>query len=88
MEILGCYNSRMTKTIADKLSDLVKAVKQLPDEAQEALVDEFAERVSDAAHPALTDAQLAEVKRRLALPRQYATDDEVHSIMRRYKRAP
>lgn len=76
----------MTKTIADKLSDLVKAVKALPDEMQEALVEEFSERVSDAAHPHLTSAQLAEVKRRLALPRRYATDDEVQAILSRYKR--
>ena len=53
---------------------------------QEALVDEFSERVSDAAHPHLTEAQEAEVKRRLALPRRYATDDEVQAILSRYKR--
>ena len=76
----------MTKTVADKLSDLVEAVKELPDEMQEALVDEFSERVSDAAHPHLTEAQEAEVKRRLALPRRYATDDEVQAILSRYKR--
>lgn len=76
----------MTKTITEKLSDLVKAVKELPDDAQEALVDEFSERVSDALHPDLTDAQLDEIKRRLALPRRYATDNEVQTILRRYKR--
>jgi hypothetical protein len=76
----------MTKTVAEKLSDLVKAVKELPDEMQEALVDEFSERVSDAGRPHLTQEQVAEVKRRLAMPRRYATDDEVQAILSRYKR--
>jgi hypothetical protein len=76
----------MIKTVAEKLSDLVKAVKELPDEMHEALVDEFSERVSDAGHPHLTQEQVAEVKRRLAMPRRYATDDEVQAILSRYKR--
>ena len=78
----------MTKSVAEKLSELVKAVQQLPDDMQEALVEEFSERVSDAGQPRLTEAQLAEVKHRLALPRRYAADDEVQAILRRYKRAP
>jgi hypothetical protein len=76
----------MSKSVAEKLSDLVKAVQELPDEMQEALVEEFSERVSHVGRPRLTNAQLAEVKRRLALPRRYATDDEVQSILQRYKR--
>jgi hypothetical protein len=78
----------MTKSVAEKLSDLVKAVQQLPDEMQEALIEEFSERVSDERQPRLTDAQLAEVKRRLASPRRFATDEEVQSILQRYKRNP
>ena len=37
----------MTKTVAREALDLVTAVRALPEETQEALVDEFAERLSD-----------------------------------------
>ena len=52
----------MTKTVAEKLTDLVKAVQELPDEAQEALVEELSERVLDATTtPTLSDEQVVEV---------------------------
>ena len=73
----------MTKTVAEKLSDLVQAVKELPDHAQEALVDEFTGRLSDFTNSALTDEQRAEIDRRLANPR-YADPDKVREFFARF----
>ena len=75
----------MTKTLADKLSDLVKAVRALPDEMQEALVDEFSDRLSDFTDSELSAAQRAELGRRLANPR-YADPDKVRELFVRYRR--
>jgi hypothetical protein len=73
----------MTKTVAEKLSDLVQAVRQLPDETQEALVEEFAGRLSDFTDSALSDEQRAEIGRRLANPR-YADPDKVREFFARF----
>lgn len=73
----------MTKTVADKLSDLVQAVKALPDDTQEALVEEFAGRLSDFTDSTLSDAQRAEVDRRLANP-HYADSEKVRELFARY----
>jgi len=73
----------MTKTVADKLSDLLKAVKALPDETQEALVDEFSDRLSDFTDSRLSDAQRDEIDRRLATPR-YADPEKVREFFARY----
>ncbi len=41
-----CYNARrMSKTIADQLLDIVTAIRELPEEAQQELVHEMADRV-------------------------------------------
>lgn len=55
----------MAKNVADKLSDLVEAVRKLPDEAEEALIEEFAERLSDLSGGGLTGEQRDEVGRPL-----------------------
>jgi len=73
----------MPKSIADKLSDLVKAVEALPDDTQEALVAEFADRLSDFTDQRLTDAQRGEIDRRLANPR-YADTDAVRAFFASY----
>jgi putative addiction module component (TIGR02574 family) len=73
----------MTKTVAEKLSDLVKAVGELPDDTQEVLVDEFAGRLSDFTDSRLTDEQRAEIDRRLANPR-YADPDKVREFFARF----
>jgi hypothetical protein len=73
----------MTKTVADKLSDLVEAVKALPAATQEALVDEFSDRLSDFSNDELSEAQRDEVARRLANPR-YADADDVRKFFARY----
>ena len=73
----------MTKTVAEKLSDLVEAVKDLPDATQEALVEEFSDRLADINESQLSDAQRAEVDRRLANPR-YADPDAVAAFFARF----
>jgi hypothetical protein len=73
----------MTKSVADKLSDLVEAVRALPDQTQEALVDEFAHQLADFADAELSDAQRAEVDRRLANPR-YADPAKVREFFARF----
>ena len=73
----------MSKTVADKLTDLVKAVEALPDDTREALVAEFAERLSDFTDQRLTDAQRHEIDRRLANPR-YADPDAVRAFFASY----
>ena len=78
-----CYGAEMTKTVAEKLSDLVKAVRELPDDTQEVLVDEFAGRLSDFTDSTLSDEQRAEIDRRLANPR-YADPDKVRDFFARF----
>jgi len=73
----------MTKTVSEKLSDLVKAVRKLPDDTQEVLVDEFVDRLSDFTDATLSDEQRAEIDRRLANPR-YAEPDKVRKFFARF----
>jgi putative addiction module component (TIGR02574 family) len=73
----------MTKTVDDRLSALVRAVKALPDATQEALVEEFRERLSDFTDSGLTDAQRAEIDRRLADPR-HAQPEQVREFFARH----
>jgi hypothetical protein len=77
------YADFMTKTVAEKLSDLVQAVRQLPDETQEALVDEFADRLSDFTNSSLSEEQRAEIDRRLANPR-CVDPDKVREFFARF----
>jgi hypothetical protein len=79
---MGC-GSNMEKTLDEKLSDLVKALRKLPDDTQQVLVDEFAGRLSDFADAALSDEQRAEIDRRLASPR-YADADEAEEFFSRF----
>ena len=72
----------MTKTVADKLSDLVEAVKALPAATQESLVEVFSDRRSDFENDGLSEAQRSEVARRLANPR-YADADDVRKFFAR-----
>jgi len=73
----------MTKTIADKLSDLVEAVKALPPATQEALVVEFFDCLSDFSDSDLSESQRLEVGCRLANPR-YANAGDVRAFFARY----
>ena len=74
----------MSKTSSDKLSDLISAVRALPTPSQDFLVQELEERVAEFTESHLNAAQRMEIKRRLALPRSYATDEDVHALLRRY----
>ena len=73
----------MTNSATDKLSDLVEAVKALPDETQQALVAEFADRLSDFTTRGLSESQRDEVDRRLANP-AYADPDAVEAFFARH----
>ena len=73
----------MTKSVAETLSDLVDAVRALPDQTQEARVDEFTHQLADFADAELSDAQRAEVERRLANPR-YADPAKVRDFFARF----
>ena len=75
----------MNKTVADQLLDIVTAVRELPGEAQEVLVHEIADHVSEYAHPRLDDGQRAEVERRLANPSPaYAAPESVRTFFARF----
>ena len=73
----------MTKTAAEKLADLVKAVEALPGQTQEALIEEFSDRLSDFVDNTLSDEQRQEVARRLANPR-YADSGKMEESFARY----
>jgi hypothetical protein len=75
----------MSKTIADQLLDLVTAVRELPEEAQQAFVHEMADRVSAYAASRLSQEQQAEIRRRLADSNPaYAAPDKVREFFSRF----
>jgi hypothetical protein len=75
----------MSKTIADQLLDIVTAIRELPEEAQQALVHEMADRVSTYATSRLTQEQQAEIRRRLADPNPaYAAPEKVREFFSRF----
>jgi hypothetical protein len=75
----------MSKTIADQLLDFVTAVQQLPEEAQQALLHEMADRISAYAASRLTQEQQAEIRRRLADPNPtYTAPDKVRGFFSRF----
>jgi putative addiction module component (TIGR02574 family) len=78
------YNRQVSKTVAEKLTDVVDAVRDLPVDTQEALVRELEDRVADLTKSHMSEEQRAEVKRRLAGPREYVSDETVRAILRRY----
>lgn len=77
----------MTRTIADKLEPLAKALRDLPDEAQDAVLAEVEQHIKGLSASTLTEEQRAEVKRRLALPRVRVSHEDVRAILRRYNPA-
>jgi putative addiction module component (TIGR02574 family) len=74
----------MGKTVAEKLTDVVDAVRDLPTDTQEALVRELEDRVADLTKGHLSEGQRSEIKRRLAGPREHVPDETVRAILRRY----
>lgn len=77
----------MTRTIADKLEPLANALRALPEEAQDAVLAEAQGHIKELNGSVLNDAQRAEVKRRLALPRVAISHEDVRAILRRYNPA-
>lgn len=77
----------MTRTIADKLAPLANALRALPEEAQDAVLAEAQGHIKELTGSVLNDAQRAEVKRRLALPRVAISHEDVRAILRRYNPA-
>lgn len=77
----------MTKAIAEKLTKAAKAMEVLPAETQQALLAEFEERITDFSTLHMSDAQRVEVKRRLSLPRRYASVARVQTILAKYENA-
>ena len=77
----------MTNATLEKLGRAVEAVRELPGEAQEAIADELEKLVADFSHGHMSEAQRAEVKRRLASPRRYVPDAKVRALLRRYNPA-
>jgi hypothetical protein len=74
----------MSKTIAGQLLDIVTAVQELPEEAQQALVHEMADRVSAYTASRLTQEQQAKIRRRLADPDPaYAAPGKVREFFAR-----
>ena len=75
----------MSKTIADQLLDIVTAIRELPEEAQQELVHEMADRVSTYAASRLTQEQQAEIRRRLADANPaYAAPEKVREFFSRF----
>ena len=75
----------MSKTIADQLLDIVTAVRELPEEAQQAFVHEMADRVSAYSASHLTQEQQAEIRRRLAKPNPtHASAEKVQAFFSRF----
>jgi hypothetical protein len=75
----------MSKTIADQLLDIVTAVWELPEEAQQAFVHEMADRVSVYAASRLTQEQQAKIRRRLADRNPtYAAPEKVRAFFSRF----
>ncbi len=77
----------MTKAALEKLGRAIEAARELPDEAQEAIADEVEQLIADFSHGHLSEAQRAEVKRRLAGPRRHVPNEEVRAVLRRYNPA-
>ena len=75
----------MSNTIAGQLLNLMTAVRELPEEAQQALVHEMADRVSAYAASRLTQEQQVEIRRRLADPNPaYAAPEKVREFFSRF----
>ena len=71
----------MAKTTLEKLRPVADALQTLPGDAQDLVLSEMQDRIEELARSRLTDAQKAEVRRRLAAPAEYATDADIGDIL-------
>lgn len=74
----------MNAAISNKLKQLVTSVEALSEDSQHVLMQELEERVAELTTPQTTSTQRAEIQRRLTLPRQYVSNDDVQAILGRY----
>ncbi|MBL8551114.1 MAG: hypothetical protein JNJ73_14095 [Hyphomonadaceae bacterium] len=65
-----------------KLEVAIERLRALPSAAQEALAEEILDLLDEA--PALTQAQWAEIERRIAGPDDFASDEEVEAFFKRH----
>jgi hypothetical protein len=77
----------MTSVVVENLDMAIRAVRELPEDAQKAIAHELLGRVDDFSSSRMNDVQRAEVKRRLARSREYALDEEVHAVFHCYNPA-
>lgn len=73
----------MVEAVADKLARVIEAVRALPEDSQETIVREMAERVSDFSESHMTDTQRAEVRSRLARPSRHVPEARISDILRK-----
>ena len=67
------------------LERLAHSLDALPDDTREAVLAEFEQQVVSLSRSHLTDGQRKSVADRLAVPRQYASDAAVASVLSRYR---
>lgn len=73
--------------MSDRLNEVLAKVRQLPEDRQEEAADLLFELVEhDPAQFRLSAKQRAEVRRRLAEPPDYASDEEVEEAFQRFMR--
>ena len=70
-----------------RLREAMKRVEALPDARQDEIADLLLDLTGrDGASVALSEEQWAEIRRRMAEPREYASDAEVEAFFRRHSR--
>jgi hypothetical protein len=68
-----------------RLRDPIKRVEELPEARQDEIADLLLDLAGrDDAKATLSDEQWAEISRRMAEPREYASEAEVEAFFRRY----
>ena len=74
----------MSRTVTEKLTDVVDAVRGLSSDTQQALVHELQERVADLTKSQMSEGQRDEIRRRLTGPREHVPDETVRAILSYY----
>jgi hypothetical protein len=76
-----CWETTMDRT---SLDNAFERARQLPEAVQDVLAEELADRIDALSHSALNGAQADEVRRRLAEPPVYASEEAVRAFYARY----
>lgn len=70
-----------------RLQEAIKRVQELPEPRQDEIADMLLDLAGrDRTGATLSEEQWAEIRRRLAEPRDYAPDADVDAFLRRYAR--